>query len=539
MSRFTYRVTIIAGVLLAGWLLLVQFKSGSHHSGIEISSDPSGQSRALPRAPDLGFDTEQPEEEEVDEPPTEYPRGAFSNQRVWRTRDLDYLRSLDGKDGFRIRRIIPQLGWVLVSGSEDVLDRFRPEDAEETFSFPVFLPEIGGDDSFDLAGMRTFEGKGWEYLGIDEIDPNWGKGVVIALLDTGIQPDNSALANADIRSIKAITGLSAIDENGHGTAIAGAIVGNDAYTPGIAQSATLLSYAVLDQNGSGSTFDLAAGIVQAVDDGADVINISAGSNYSSQDLNEAVAYAAAHGTIIVAASGNGGEDKITFPARYESVFAVGAMDPDENVAVFSNGGEELDLVAPGVGNLMVGLEGDYILAYGTSGATGEITAVFAVAKTLYPNLSNTQVAEIVISTANEIGEPGLDDRSGNGIPDVGRILNSDDSKYLNLAIAPLYLDQEEAGETQIPLYLTAENRGNAKISGGQIHIEVDGAHYTHPLPTLNADEISSVMLPLSRDKLESESGVKVTATVIISGGDTDANSEDNTRTLTIHLTEPE
>ena len=119
----------------------------------------------------------------------------------------------------------------------------------------------------------------------------------------------------------------------------------------------MLPVRVLGAGGSGSLTDVADGIVWAVDEGADVINLSLGAGGGARAIEAAVRYARESGVVVVAASGNDGRGTVSWPAAYADALAVGAVDFDGDRAPYSNGGDALDLVAPG-GHTGVDANGD-------------------------------------------------------------------------------------------------------------------------------------------------------------------------------------
>src|SRR5690606_2525953 len=111
---------------------------------------------------------------------------------------------------------------------------------------------------------------------------------------------------------------------------------------------TLIPVKVLGDNGSGSVYGIIEGILHAANVGADVINMSLGGGGYVQAFDNACQTAMSKGVIIVAASGNEYSSRISYPAAYDGVIAVGAVDSNRNRASFSNYGTGLDVMAPGV-----------------------------------------------------------------------------------------------------------------------------------------------------------------------------------------------
>ena len=176
------------------------------------------------------------------------------------------------------------------------------------------------------------------------------------------------------------------DEAGHGTQVAGVVVAvrNDIGATGVAYDALVMPIRVLDSRGNGSQFDIASGIRYAVDNGADIINLSLGSRTGSQRVSRAIEHAFNHDVLIVAASGNAAEPSPDFPASYSSQFSnvlsVGAFDHDLQLASFSNqvgtsGALQID--APGVGIYTTKMGGGFRSGSGTSFATPMVSGTAA------------------------------------------------------------------------------------------------------------------------------------------------------------------
>jgi serine protease len=201
------------------------------------------------------------------------------------------------------------------------------------------------------------------------------EGVKIAVVDTGVafrnwktfkqSPDFRGTRFADpcdlvVGSIKngICTDPYALDREGHGTFVTGEIAeatNNNYGLTGLAYEATVMPVRVLDAEGDGDSSTIAAGIRYAVAHGAQVINLSiefTNGTASAQipDVVSAVAYAHNHNVVVVAASGNGEDSSLDYPAELPDVISVGATTRDRCLAVYSDIGKNLDLVAPGGGN---------------------------------------------------------------------------------------------------------------------------------------------------------------------------------------------
>lgn len=206
--------------------------------------------------------------------------------------------------------------------------------------------------------------KGWQWgLEALNLEDMWEDitvqqraGVTIAVIDTGVDSDHDELKGSIVAGYDFINNDSNADDDcGHGTHVAGiAAAAHDGKgTAGVAGGAKIMPVKVLDEYGSGSTVTVINGILYAVNNGADVINLSLGSYSGSIAEEEAINYALSRGVIVVAAAGNGYGDPVSYPAAYDGVIAVGAVDWDGAagkfiMADFSNTGSKLDILAPGV-----------------------------------------------------------------------------------------------------------------------------------------------------------------------------------------------
>ncbi|MDR7073422.1 S8 family peptidase [Fictibacillus barbaricus] len=176
--------------------------------------------------------------------------------------------------------------------------------------------------------------------------------VKIAVVDTGVDYNHPDLAGKVIKGHDFVADdEDPIDENEHGTHVAGiaaANTNNGVGVAGLAPKASILAVRVLDADGSGSLDDVAQGIRYAADQGAQVINLSLGGNLGTKTLEDAVNYAWNKGSVVVAAAGNSGVNLPSYPAYYSNAIAVAATDQNDQKASFSNFGTWVDIAAPGV-----------------------------------------------------------------------------------------------------------------------------------------------------------------------------------------------
>lgn len=256
-------------------------------------------------------------------------------------------------------------------------------------------------------------------------------GVTVAVLDTGVHASHEDL----LETCTPDCAQAPYDVYGHGTHVAGIVAAetnNEAGIAGIAQVDTMSVKALSD---AGSTWwsQIAVAIVDATVAGADVISMSLGGDCDfvvrlCPDVEAAVDFAWDHGVVLVAASGNSGhEDEVFEPASMDHVVAVGAVDETKTRAGFSNGGDRLDLVAPGVdvlssvppGSLLQlfcpSQELGYAYCDGTSMAAPHVSGVAALALSHCPDQTNAEVVDTLNATAEDLGTSGWDNLYGHGL----------------------------------------------------------------------------------------------------------------------------
>lgn len=209
-----------------------------------------------------------------------------------------------------------------------------------------------------------------------------GKGIKVAVLDTGVDPDHPDLRRAIIDTHD-FTGDGMEDTNGHGTHCAG-IIGarlNGVGFVGVAPKCELLIAKVLANDGSGSYEWIANGIDWAVQQNADIISMSLGGPSTAPALHRSIHLALAEGKTIFCAAGNDGSlgsNCIGYPGRYGSVITIAAHDRNGNPAGFSSRGGEIDFMAQGTDIWSTYKNGGYAELSGTSMATPFVSGLGAL-----------------------------------------------------------------------------------------------------------------------------------------------------------------
>ena len=252
---------------------------------------------------------------------------------------------------------------------------------------------------------------------------------VIAIIDTGIDGTHADLtgkvdAGYNYISDSAISAGADSDDHGHGTEIAGiaAATGNNAVgIAGVDWNAHLMPVKVLDASGAGTTQDAVDGITYAADHGATVINMSFGRGTSSTALENALSYAQSKGVLLVGASGNDGAEGVDYPAAYENVISVGAVDSTGARASFSDYGSELDVVAPGVSIYTTSDGGGYTTASGTSVAAPFVAGLLTLEKDFHSGSTNDEIISFLYQSTQKVSGMGGNSKTneyGNGLVDA-------------------------------------------------------------------------------------------------------------------------
>ncbi|MGI5378604.1 type VII secretion-associated serine protease mycosin [Streptomyces sp. CA-251387] len=262
-----------------------------------------------------------------------------------------------------------------------------------------------------------------------------GKGVTVAVIDTGVDKSNKQLTSAVAGGKSYVDGAATKDIEGHGTRVAGIIAARPLKGTGfvgIAPNAEILSYRYTGgEQKQGNSRTMSQAISAAVAAGAKIINISSdtANKEDNAELRGAVSAAVKAGALIVAAAGNDGADgksANTYPASYEGVLAVGASDRNDERAFFSQSGDFVDVAAPGVGMVSTVPTGGQCTADGTSFAAPYVAGVAALLKEKHRDWSAAQIATRIEETAQRPGR-GPNRYIGWGVVDPVAAL-SDDSE---------------------------------------------------------------------------------------------------------------
>ena len=251
----------------------------------------------------------------------------------------------------------------------------------------------------------------------DVWDLSKGAKVTVAVLDTGISTNHPDLSGRISFGYNFVSNNSnTIDENGHGTRVAGIIGANGNNLTGIAGinwDVKIMPVKVMNASGTGTMANVARGIIYAADNGADIINLSLGGPDDSTVLSKAIDYAYSKNVIIVASTGNDGSAAgVDYPARYDKVIGVGASAPVLKEE-YSNGGQGITISTPG-GLYSTTMNRSYAYSAGTSFSAAVVSGVLSLAKGFNPNMTPADAMRLVIDTATPAAAGGWNPDTGYG-----------------------------------------------------------------------------------------------------------------------------
>jgi len=334
------------------------------------------------------------------------------------------------------------------------------------------MGRVGDSLKEDSAEMRTmavpydpYYGYQWHFDMIQAEqawDINAGSGVIVAVLDTGLATGGADGINC------VVDGWNTIDDNnnpwdgeGHGTHVSGTIAqstNNGIGVAGMAHDACIMPVKVLADDGYGPFSDITEGIYWAVDNGAQVINMSLGTNAyegitSDSVMDPAFDYAYAHGVTVICAAGNDGSPyNVSYPAINPTTISVGAIGMGFYRMDYTNEGTGLDFLAPGGSYDDIDYNGyidgvlqetlvngiwSYYFFVGTSMACPHVAGIAAMLISNGTASTPTSIMETLQDSAMDLVDPGWDSISGYGLVQA----------YDALMSAPVCNDNDNDGVT--------------------------------------------------------------------------------------------
>jgi len=289
---------------------------------------------------------------------------------------------------------------------------FSSNDLIEIETLVTYEDEPEVDNMYHLESINIFDA--WKLSS--------GAGVTVAVIDTGIDIDHvefeGRILNTSYNAYHREVGLEHVDDDkGHGTHVASVIAAGDngLGVIGVAPQVDLLVIkANYDDTSSFRMSAVLQGILYAMDQEVDIINLSLGTTTFNQAFEDTILEATKQGIVVVGASGNNGRELAFYPAAYTASISVGSISSNDIVSFFSNYHETLDLVAPGHNIKVTSFGGSIVTASGTSFAAPMVSGVVALLKSYMPTLSVEDIKERLYASATDLGDVGFDKYYGHG-----------------------------------------------------------------------------------------------------------------------------
>ncbi|HWQ41932.1 MAG TPA: S8 family serine peptidase [Desulfosporosinus sp.] len=364
-----------------------------------------------------------------------------------------------------------------------------------------------------------------------------GQGVTIAIVDTGVALNHPDLKDNLVLGYNAISGSEAQgatkDNNGHGTHVAGiaAAERNGVGIIGVAYQAKIMPIKAMNSIGEGYDDAIAAGIVWAADHGAQIINLSIGSETGSDILRQAVAHAYDKGCLLIAAAGNydpkwAGSLGVSYPASDPHVLAITATDKNSDIAAYSATGSKVDLAAPGdsiYSDWWSSADGPgYAYDSGTSMAAPFVAGEAALIWSQHLDWTRDQVIQVIEAGTRDLGTPGRDNDYGYGLVDV-KLAVTNANQTLTTSTSPTIINkfsgkvQAIAGSTQVSLTIPSqafENPVNVSLKTMPTPADLpNGASFLTPVIQVDWGKgnmpQNMLSLNLSDPSLKADSGATV------------------------------
>ncbi|MEB2280944.1 S8 family peptidase [Lysinibacillus xylanilyticus] len=363
----------------------------------------------------------------------------LKNQKDWISKDTIIVKhsglnkNVHKNIGSKVIRSIPSLGY-------DVIKLNKGTTLEKAVSYYAKQKGVKSvSPSYVYHSFNTGEDpkkKDMYHLNLLQIDKALelagNHEVKVAVIDSGVDFKHPDLKSQVLPPYNAAAPANTSYPDGHGTHVAG-IIGaakdNGIGGHGINPDAKIIPIDIFNGKEEAFDFNIAQGILYAIEQGADVINMSVGGYGDNSLLKDAVQKAIDKGITIVAAAGNESTDDYSFPASYEGVIGVGSTNDRNELSYYSNYGPSVDVVAPGEDIYSTFYDkkkgSSFKVDSGTSMASPVVAGIASLLKSKYPNLKPHEIEAILEMTAKDLGKKGYDLTFGHGLVDPVKALQFD------------------------------------------------------------------------------------------------------------------
>ncbi|WP_311080832.1 S8 family peptidase [Paenibacillus polymyxa] len=289
------------------------------------------------------------------------------------------------------------------------------------FACCYFLQKFNSEEKLQVQSLKSKQIIPW---GVNYINAPllWSRGVTgknvrVAVLDTGVDIMHPDLSRNLRNGYNTINPSSLpIDDNGHGTMVAGIIAAqnNNIGVTGVSPDVELYPIKVLDRFGEGEIPNVIKGIDWCVNNNIDVMNLSFSIMKDNERLHKSIKKALDSGIIIIASGSNTSGGPVGYPASYDGVFSVTSINKSNIIGDTSPKGK-IDFSAPGVDILTTSLNGNYKVTSGTSFSAPHITGLIALILQQHSKFNQKDIYERLRSFSKDLGESGKDSTFGEGI----------------------------------------------------------------------------------------------------------------------------
>ena len=243
-----------------------------------------------------------------------------------------------------------------------------------------------------------------------------GNEISVGVLDTGVDANHPDLIGKVSGGIN-LNDQDVKDTIGHGTSVAGIIDANTNNNQGIAGigwNTKIISMRVTDDVGQARVSTVVTALDEAHKRGIKIVQLSLSTNQFSQTLKRAIEEAQSNGILIISTGGNTGVEEIRYPAAFDGVIGVGAVGETKELEYYSTTGDHISLVAPGSDIYTTAIDSSYDKVTGTSFAAPQVAGAAALVWSISPNLTNNEVRDILLKSADDLGQEGKDKEFGYG-----------------------------------------------------------------------------------------------------------------------------
>ncbi|MCX7591095.1 MAG: S8 family serine peptidase, partial [Kiritimatiellae bacterium] len=220
---------------------------------------------------------------------------------------------------------------------------------------------------------------------------------------------------------------------------------------------------------------------------------------------------------LVAAAGNDALEGVVYPARYEGVVAVAAVDAMGRHLFFSNRGPEIDIAAPGWDVVAAGKDGGLVSFSGTSAAVPFVAGTIAALLSRESALTTSDAIQILLECADDTGPPGKDAQSGYGILNIARILRRGTTGICDVAVALPYVSPDASPEGLKTVTVYGQNRGTMPLAHTELVAEVAGQEFRRDFYDVGVGAIFVMPLQIPTNLLNRPGGVPITGVARVPG----------------------